>query len=172
MFTYPLVILLRFSLAFPVIATSAEVYVWPDENDVLVFSDSPRAGAEKVILKPESAVIPALNIEFSLLDNKPKEIGVHYEVDITQPKNNTTIRDNNGSVYISGAINPTFQQGFKIQLYIDGKAHLRPQTHPVFSLKGIYRGEHQIKMDLIDQEGKVIASSNLTTFYMHRASVN
>lgn len=172
MLKYFVLIALVISLTIPVLATSTKIYVWRNEKGVLVFSDSPRAGAEEVKLKPESATIPAMNVETSLLDIKPKELRKDYEVVITQPKNNTTIRDNTGSIFISGGIKPIFQRGFRIQLFVDGKAHKKPQTHTMFSLKNIDRGEHQIKMDLIDQEGKVIASSKLTTFYMHRASVN
>lgn len=172
MVKYFVAISLVISLAFPVLATSTKIYVWRNEEGVLVFSDSPRAGAEEVKLKPEAAIIPGMKMETSLLDIKPKELDDDYEVVITQPKNNATIRDNTGSIYISGGIKPIFQRGFRIQLYVDGKAYKKPQTHTMFSLKNIDRGEHQIKMELIDKEGKVIASSKLTTFYMHRASVN
>jgi hypothetical protein len=55
-----------------------------------------------------------------------------------------------------------------VQLYIDGKAHLKAQKHAMYSLRNIDRGEHKIKMDLINKEGKVIASSETVTFYMHR----
>jgi len=172
MLKYFVLIALVISLTIPVLATSTKIYVWRNEKGVLVFSDSPRAGAEEVKLKPEAAVVPSMNVETSLLDIKPKELENDYEVVITQPENNATIRDNTGSIFISGGIKPIFQRGFRIQLFVDGKAHKKPQTHTMFSLKNIDRGEHQIKMDLIDQEGKVIASSKLTTFYMHRAAVN
>ncbi len=172
MLKYFVLIALVISFTIPVSATSTKIYVWRNEKGVLVFSDSPRAGAEEVKLKPDTATIPSMNVETSLLDIKPKELNNDYEVVITQPKNNATIRDNTGSIFISGGIKPIFQRGFKIQLYVDGIAHKKPQTHTMFSLKNIDRGEHQIKMDLIDKEGKVIASSKLTTFYMHRASVN
>ena len=172
MIKYFVATLLIFCLATPVWAASTKIYVWRNEAGVLVFSDSPRAGAEEVKLKPESAVVPMMKVETSLLDIKPKELNDEYSVVITQPKNNATIRDNTGSIFISGGIKPIFQRGFKIQLYVDGKAHQGPQKHTLFSLKNIDRGEHQIKMELIDKAGKVIASSEVTTFYMHRASVN
>ncbi|MCJ8322125.1 MAG: DUF4124 domain-containing protein [Colwellia sp.] len=172
MLKYFIALSLVISLTIPVLATSTKIYVWRNEEGVLVFSDSPRAGAEEVKLKSNSTIVPSMNMETSLLDIKPKELDNSYEVVITQPINNTTIRDNTGSIFISGGIKPVFQRGFKIQLYVDGKAYKKPQTHTLFSLKNIDRGEHQLKMDLIDKEGKVIASSKLTTFYMHRASVN
>jgi hypothetical protein len=172
MLKYCLIIFLVISLTSPVLATATKIYVWRDENGLLVFSDIPRAGAKEIELTPESAVLPSMNIESSLLDITPKALDNDYEVIITQPKTNATIRDNTGSVYISGAIKPVFQQGFSIQLYLDDLAYKNPQSNAIFSLKNIDRGEHQIKMALIDKKGKVIATSKLTTFYMHRAIVN
>jgi len=172
MLKYFIAITLVVSLTIPVQATSTKIYVWRNEKGVLVFSDSPRAGAEEVKVKSNTTVVPSMNVDTSVLDIKPKELDDTYEVVITQPENNATIRDNTGSIFISGGIKPVFQRGFRIQLYVDGKAYKKPQTHTLFSLKNIDRGEHQIKMDLIDKEGKVIASSKVTTFYMHRATVN
>ena len=67
---------------------------------------------------------------------------------------------------------PAFKHGLEVQLVLDGKPHQKPQKHSMFSLRDIDRGEHQIKMLLLDDKGKVIASSTSVTFYMHRASTN
>ncbi|CAM5218367.1 hypothetical protein [Alishewanella longhuensis] len=40
-----------------------------------------------------------------------------------------------------------------------------------FVLRDIDRGEHNIQLELLDQSGKLIATSPLTTFYLHRASL-
>jgi len=172
MLKYFIIIFLASSLAFTVRATLSEIYVSRNEEGLLVFSDTPRAGAEEVRLTPQSAFLPSMNIETSLMNSKPKALNNDYQVVITQPKSNATIRDNTGSVYINGAVKPSVKQGFGIQLYLNGKPHKNPQSHGIFSLKNIDRGEHQIKMSLIDKKGKVIATSPLTTFYMHRATVN
>ena len=164
------ILILTVIMASPVDAAQAKVYVWRDENGVLVFSDSPRAGAEEVKVREDALTLPS--VDTSILDIKPQVIDDTYEVVITQPENNATIRDNSGSVYVAGGIKPIFKRGYRIQLYLDGKAHSKPQTHSMFALRNVDRGEHQIKMDLIDKTGKVIASSESVTFYMHRASVN
>lgn len=151
-------------------ATKAKVYVWRNEQGVLVFSDSPRPGAEEVEVKTNTTVISS--VDTSILDIKPQEIKETYQVSITQPKDSETIRDNTGSAYVSGRIKPVFKQGHKIQLYLDGKPYEKPQTQAMFVLRNVDRGEHQVKMELINDKGKVIASSDEVTFYMHRASVN
>lgn len=156
-------------ISFPTSATSTKVYVWRNADGVLVYSDSPKPGAEEVDVKESNSM--SSSIDTSILDINPKAIEENYQVEISQPANNATIRDNTGSVYVSGRIKPIFKQGLKIQLMLDSQPYETPQTHSMFVLRNIERGEHQLKMDLIDDKGKVIASSEPVTFYMHRASV-
>jgi len=162
--------LLVISLAVPVQASTAKIYVWRNEKGVLVFSDTPRPGAEEVKTKSGNVIQSSTGVDTEVLDITPQVTIDVYEVIINTPQNNATIRDNTGSIYISGGIKPKFKLGFKVQLYLDGKAHLKPQKHAMYSLRNIDRGEHKIKMDLLDEKGKVIASSKPVTFYMHRAS--
>jgi len=164
--------LLGITLAAPVHPSTAKIYVWRNEKGVLVFSDSPRPGAEEVKTKPGNVIQSSTSIDTEVLDITPQEIAEQYEIAINTPKNNATIRDNTGSIYIAGGIKPRFKAGLEVQLILDGKPHQKPQKHSMFSLRDIDRGEHKIKMLLLDDKGKVIASSTSVTFYMHRASTN
>ena len=172
MIRFLLLTLLTISIAAPVYGGSAKVYVWVNEKGQTVYSNIPRPGAEEVKINPGNIVQSNAVIETEMLDIKPQVIDEKYEVIIKHPKNNATIRDNTGSVYISGIIKPIFKRGLKIQLMLDDKPHLTPQTHTMFSLRNIDRGEHQIKMKLLNEKGKVIALSKAITFYMHRATAN
>ncbi len=164
--------LLGITLAAPVHPNTAKIYVWRNEKGVLVFSDSPRAGAEEVKTKPGNIIQSSTSIDTEVLDITPQVTVEKYEIVIDTPKNNATIRDNTGSVYVGGGIKPRFKPGLEVQLVLDGKPHQKPQKHSMFSLRNVNRGEHKIKMLLLDEKGKVIASSNSVTFYMHRASTN
>lgn len=168
---YFIYLLLIVSVLKPAYATSAKIYVWRDASGVLVFSDSPAPGAEEVEIKPSNQNISS-SMDTSILDIKPKQLDDKFEVDIIRPTNNSTIRDNTGSVHVSGRIKPVFKQGLSIQLFIDEVPYKTPQTHSMFALRDVERGEHQIKLVLFNAKGKVIASSKSVTFYMHRASVN
>ena len=156
-------------LSCSVLAASTKIYVWRSDDGVLVFSDSPKPGAEEVDVREPNT---ASSVDTSMLDLTPQVIKDDYQVEINQPKENATIRDNTGSVYVSGSIKPIFKQGLNIQLYLDNKPYEKPQSHSMFVLRDIDRGEHIIKMELLNEKGKVIASSKPITFYMHRASVN
>ena len=167
-----LLALLTLSIAAPVYSSSAKIYVWHNEKGVLVYSDTPRPGAEEVETKKGNVIKSSTHVETQILDIKNKKIVEEYQVVINHPKDNSTIRDNTGSVYISGSIKPIFKRGLKIQLIVDEEPHLTPQKHTMFALHNMDRGEHQIKMKLLNEKGKVIALSKAITFYMHRASVN
>jgi hypothetical protein len=156
-------------LSSNIFAASTKIYVWRSDDGVLVFSDSPKPGAEEVEVREPNT---ASSVDTSMLDLTPKVIKDDYQVEINQPKENTTIRDNTGSVYVTGSIKPIFKQGLNIQLYLDDKPYKKPQPHSMFVLRNIDRGEHIIKMKLLNDKGKVIASSKSITFYMHRSSVN
>lgn len=164
-----ILIILAVVTSLPTSATSTKIYVWRNADGVLVYSDSPKPGAEEVEVKESNNI--SSSIDTSILDINPKAIEEKYQVEISQPANNATIRDNTGSVYVSGRIKPIFKQGLKIQLLLDNQPYEKPQSHSMFVLRNIERGEHQLKMDLINDKGKVIASSKSITFYMHRASV-
>jgi hypothetical protein len=156
-------------LSSNIFAASTKIYVWRSDDGVLVFSDSPKPGAEEVEVREPNT---ASSVDTSMLDLTPKIIKDDYQVEINQPKQNATIRDNTGSVYVTGSIKPIFKQGLNIQLYLDDKPYEKPQPHSMFVLRNIDRGEHIIKMKLLNDKGKVIASSKSITFYMHRSSVN
>ena len=172
MIKFLLLVLLTLSLATPVIATTAKIYVWHNEKGQLVYSDTPRVGAEVVNTKQGNIIKSSTSIATQVLDIQKKEIIEEYEITINSPKNNATIRDNTGSVYISAIIEPIFKHGLTIQLILDGKPYQPPQPDTRFSLRNLDRGEHQIKMQVLNEKGKVIALSKSITFYMHRVSVN
>ncbi len=164
--------LLLTSITTAVQANTSKIYVWRNADGILVFSDTPKPGAEEMTTKQGNVIQSKTSIETKVLDIIPQEISEQYDIAITTPKNQATIRDNTGSVYISGAIRPRFKSGLQIQLMLDEKPYNAPQKHAIFSLKNVDRGEHKIKMLLLDEKGKIIASSESVTFYMHRASTN
>lgn len=170
MFRYSIFIIVLLSLLAPALAASSKVYVWRNASGDLVFSDSPKAGAEEIEVNDIQTVITS--VDTSVLDITPRVISEEYQVEITQPKDHTTIRDNSGSLFISGRVAPVFKRGFKVRLIMNGAIHGESQTHSVFILRNVERGEHKIKLELINNQGKIIASSKERTVYLHRTRVN
>lgn len=152
------------------VQAKSRIYAWTDENGNVVFSDTPKPGAELIEVDEQQTIISS--VDTSILDVTPRAKVEEFQVSITQPEDHATIRDNSGSIYISGQVSPVFKRGLKVQLFFNGEPHGEPQTRSVFILRNVDRGEHKIKLDLIDNQGKVIASSKERTIYLHRARIN
>ncbi|WP_143871059.1 DUF4124 domain-containing protein [Catenovulum sediminis] len=169
----------KMALAFSLLVSSnylystSKVYVYRNADGVLVFSDKPHPGAEEISPKSKIESIPAVNtsLDSSNTRSANNDKQVEYTVKVIQPQDKATIRDNTGAVYVATQVVPTYQADMKVRLLLDGQEAMPPQSRSVFMLKNVYRGEHTLKIELIDSNGKVIASSKPRTFYMHRASV-
>lgn len=160
------------TLLFAVEAIAAKVYVYRNAEGVLVFSDTPHPDAEEISPKSKIESIPSQapsTVRSSV--NNSEQAEESYQVRLVQPIEQATIRDNTGSVYVAVQVSPTYQPEHQVRVLLNGKAVIQPQNRSVFMLKDVYRGEHQLKVELLDVNGKVIASSKPRTFYMHRASV-
>lgn len=162
-----IIIMLLCTLSLPA-QENKKVFVNRDANGVLVFSDSPQPGAEELTLSTRANIMAATD---PTLPVRKAPVAEPFKVEIVQPEEQGTVRDNTGSVYVSGKISPMFVRGLRVRLLLDGKPQGEPQNNAVFILRDVYRGEHKLQMELFDQSGKLIATSPETTFYLHRTSV-
>lgn len=149
-------------------ATSKKIYRWKDENGNWVFSDVPRKGAEEMRLQHNSLNMPQEDI--SVLDVVEPPKAINYSVAITSPTNEQTIRENTGSLYVTGRIEPRFMPNMQVQLFLNGQAASEKQNSAAFALRDIPRGEHSLQIKLYDETGKMIAVSKPSVFFLHRAT--
>lgn len=155
----------------------AEIYKWIDNQGVVHFSDEPHPGAETVTLPP----MPTSSPPASTTQSTDKTVtgatattdGDHEykSVEISQPKNDSTLRNNQGYVSIIVNIEPDLQTGDKLQLLFDGRALGKAQTGKVFTLNNVNRGAHTLVAQIIDADGDVLNTSEQVTFYMQRPRV-
>ena len=162
-------VVLLASLTGSATAQDKKVFVTVDKNNNLVFSDNPSPGATQVNVKDTATTMAPTTV----VNNKPVvEASTKFEVAISKPEQQGTVRETSGTVYVSGQIKPMFAQGLRVKLYLDGQQVAGPTGNANFILHNVARGEHQLVLELLDQSGKIIATSPATTFYLHRASVN
>jgi hypothetical protein len=142
-----------------------KIYAWKDKNGILVFSDTPHAGAKEVKLMSQKLTMPSTNSDILY---KPKVTpAAQYQVEITSPEHNKTIRENTGSVYVTSRIMPVFEQAFKVQLFLDDEAQGNAGDTSTFVLRDVNRGEHTLQIKVFNKN-KIVAISKPHTFYMHR----
>lgn len=91
---------------------------------------------------------------------------------IVQPQNEETIHDNTGRVPVTVAISngEPLAPGGAIRVLLDGRPFGPEARTGSFALEGVERGEHVLRVQVVDAAGTVIATSEAVTFYMWQAS--
>lgn len=146
------------------------IYMYRNSEGTLVFSDKPHPQATIISVKSKVESIPA-----SQPNAKPNKqfskSTVDYQLSILQPKPQATIRSNPGQLTVSLNIQPHRPKAAQLKFWLDGAVIKTTPYRAITTLENVHRGEHQLKVDLIDSNGKLIASSSAVTFYMHQASI-
>ena len=156
------------------ISVSAQVvYKTVKADGSEVYSDINSVGSEPVNLSSmNTIVVPALHKTSSQTTSQERRIKksipeVQYLVSILSPAAEQTLRDNSGAVTISASVLP--KKAGKFQLIFDGQV-LKTQSKNQFQLETVNRGAHTIKVNFLDNSGKILASSKQQTFYLQKAS--
>ncbi|EHL32339.1 DUF4124 domain-containing protein [Legionella drancourtii] len=163
------------SLMMVICISYADIYKWVDSQGNVHFSDTPHPGAEKLNIpdaQTYSPPVPQSTEPEKLTPANPDAYKPTYtKVAITQPDNEATIRNNQGSIAVTAEIEPDLFPGDKVQLIFDGSPLGEPQTNLLFQLSGIYRGSHTIAVQVIDADGGAVETSEPITVFMFRPRV-
>lgn len=163
-------------------AVYAGIYKWTDENGIVHFSDTPHPGAVPVDLPTQD--IPAgqspdggnvssgVNKEPPNSDAEQEKNARGYTLlGISEPKNEATIRNNQGYIPVIIEINPELKQGDLLQIIFDAEPLGKPQASMIFALNNVKRGSHTIAVEALDADGNVLNTSDEITIYMQRPRV-
>lgn len=90
-----------------------------------------------------------------------------YKLNILSPEIDATVRNNAGNLSIAASLEPSLA-GF-YQLHINSQTI--DSSTGVFKLENMDRGTYQYQVKFIGNSGKVIASSELRSLHLHRASI-
>lgn len=166
---------ISFFIAATIAATApaqADVYKSVNKDGVVEYSDQPREGAEKIKVKnPQSIVLPKSSDVFTSNTSDAAEPQAPYQsVVINQPANDSAFNSGNGQVSISSETTPALMPQHSIQLVMDGTTYDSNKSGS-FGLSNVDRGTHQLQVNVIDADGKVLISSDITTFTLHRPQV-
>lgn len=156
-------------------AVQAEVYKWIDENGKVHYSDEPKNGAKVVKLKEKTqnqiTLPPPVALNVNTDSDKAKAENYNYQLNIQSPEQDATIRNNQGKITVISQIEPKLMKSHFLVLFMDDIRVSEPQTKGIFQLDNIDRGAHILMVKAIDQNGKVLASSQSKQVFLHRARV-
>ena len=166
---FPFILLLLVApLAF------GQVYTYIDAEGNRVFTDKPRSSnAERMMLAPSNSV--ELNKPASTVRMAPPAVSkptVHYQVlRILVPEPDASIHNGSGDMIVTLTSEPGLLPGHSYRLLLDGEPQGEISRSPVFSLRHVDRGTHQLVAEIIDSAGLIVERTPAQPFHMHRMSL-
>lgn len=162
-------------IVFVLIAVTAQadqVYKMVKPDGSVVFSDEPFEGSEAVDVKPLPTFdMKPVNVQSLSKNPESTPKGPMYEkLVITNPANDTVVRNNEGVLSLQISIAPTLQAGHGIVIIQDGKKVEGPSQKTAFMISNVFRGSHQFAAQIVDESGKVLKSSSPVTVHMKQFS--
>ncbi|WP_224424443.1 DUF4124 domain-containing protein [Modicisalibacter sp. MOD 31.J] len=164
-------------------AQAATVYRTTDAQGNVVFTDRPVDDAQRVDLAPLT-VVPSASPSSTPSAAPSREtsssrraIGQPFmpytTFRIASPPDGKTLPTGAaGNVQVMLDIEPDLRPDHKVRLLVDGNVSQSALHTSAFMLTNLDRGEHTLRAELLDGDGKVRHRSAPVTLYVQRASVN
>ena len=155
-------------------AAAQEAYRWVDEDGVVHYSDRPREGAEAIVLPSPNVASTRRTARPSAApaeeDEPAEEPEIGYtSIEIVSPAAEETLWNIEGVLNVSVALQPALQQGHQVRAYFDGE--MRPVSGASFQLQEVWRGVHNLQVEVVDGTGRVMIRSQPNRFYVQQNTV-
>ncbi|MEJ2322919.1 MAG: hypothetical protein P8Z31_11510, partial [Gammaproteobacteria bacterium] len=99
---------------------------------------------------------------------EPQSSG-YTSIEIVSPKPEETLWNIEGVLNVSVALQPPLQEGHQVRAYFDGE--MQPVSGTNFQLQEVWRGVHNIQVEVVDATGKVMIRTRPNRFYVQQNSV-
>ena len=144
---------------------------WTDENGVVHYSDVPVEGAEQVNIseytRETGARISRNTAPTNDVEEQPTETAFKYEsITIATPAAEETLWNIEGVLSVSVTVSPGLQSGHSVRAYFDGEQRAVPGTN--FQIEEVYRGVHNLQVEVIDSTGRLMIRSQPNRFYVQQ----
>ena len=158
-------------------AVLADAYRWVDDEGVVQYTDRPHPGAVRIVLLSSPAQPPRPRTantvtpqEADTAAETAAEAPNYQSINIASPGPEETLWNIAGSLNVTVNLQPGLQQGDQVRVHIDGAPQMVSGTS--FVLPEIYRGVHNIQVEVIDQAGQLRIRSVNNRFYVQQTSIN
>lgn len=147
-----------------------------DADGVVSYSDIPAAECPQKVDLPDYSRYTPRPLPASIRDESPAETAEapfagYREVAIVEPEQDGTVRDNEGKVMVSIALEPPLQDGHRVRVYIDGQPVPGSFDGTAIELRGVERGTHQLFAQVLDATGSSVARSDSVSFTMRQVGL-
>ena len=154
------------------LALADGAWKWTDEDGIVHYSDVPVDGAEQVNISEYTRATGA-RISSSAPAAEPATAAApaaaafRYEsITISTPAPEETLWNIEGILNVSVSVSPGLQNGHRIRAYFDGQERMVSGTN--FSIDEVYRGVHNLQVEVIDATGKLMIRSQPNRFYVQQ----
>lgn len=151
-------------------ASIAEVYMERDADGNVIFTDRPSSKAAKPVdVSPASTYSPPpayTSPRRSTRSGDSNSAG-YESLSISSPGDDEPVRANDGSLQVSVSLSPGLKPRHHFVLLMDGNPVDEGQS-AVFNLQNVDRGSHSLQVQVIDESGNTVISSDSITFHMLR----
>jgi hypothetical protein len=153
---------------------SAEVFTYLDAQGNRVYTDQPKPGnAERVPLATGNRMSATGTTPPTAIKKKPEQ-KPQYRYDMLRvlvPEPDATVRSTPGEIIVSVTSEPGLQRGHRYRLLLDGQPTAEPGLSPVFPLTNIDRGTHQLSVEILDEQGRIVERTANQPFHMQRMTL-
>ncbi|MCI0509759.1 uncharacterized protein DUF4124 [Chromohalobacter marismortui] len=162
------------------LAHATPIYRSVDAQGNVTFSDRPIG--EKVDVGPVNTV-PSRPVPVMQENKEARQVPAAGEPEasafipyerfaIAAPGDETTLPTGAaGDTQVRVALSPELREAHALRILVDGDVRAPARHATTFSLNGLVRGEHTLRAELVDAEGRVRQRSAPITLYVQRASV-
>lgn len=168
-------------LALVCVCASAEtIYQVPDGSGGVIFTDKKRPGAKPVKLQKikivgspsdENNSAQSDNAKKNQLGLKKKQPIGYKQLSLTAPTNGQTFWNKSGSIPLQFSLSPELAKGDRVVVYVDGAAISNDKADAAPQLPWLPRGEHTVRVSVVNSEGVELISSESHTIYVHQTSI-
>jgi hypothetical protein len=149
----------------------AGVYTYIDADGNRVFTDQPQSGhAERIELAPANEMGATQVAPVPPPQAIPPELSYQL-LRILVPEPDAVIRDMAGNLIVTATSEPNLHAGHSFRLILNGKPASAAGRSPVFPLENLDRGTHQISVEIIDPQGRIVERTPSQPFHMKRTSL-
>ncbi len=162
------IVLIIFALAFSVSVNAEKIYKTVNKDGSITYSDQASPGAVEVdFASNTTTVVQNPTAKTKLIKTIKQKKKVEHTLSVMSPSEGATIRNVDGNVSISATVTPNPAGHYELSLH-DKKLRSSSGT---FLVKGLPRGEYSYQINFVSTSGKVIASSSVRRFFVHKPSV-
>ncbi len=154
----------------------AQAYRWVDEDGVVHFSDRPVEGAERIQLptdsrRPRPAYSPPVRAAQQSGEDaaEPTAVFKYESIEVVAPAPEETLWNIEGVLNVALRVVPALRPEDQVRLHLDGEPQMVSGSS--FQVTEVYRGVHNIQVEVVDSTGRLMGRSLTNRFYVQQNAI-